>query len=130
MTARRIVVIIGAALFAVSAWLVADKIQSNAQAGENAASSAPQQAAVETAGTRDAGVNGLRLLGALGAVVMVDLAVLAQTGDPSAEDEMDLVESGRRRRCPHCAELIRPVASVCRYCTRDVTPVPEGSTSQ
>src|SRR5688500_196441 len=27
------------------------------------------------------------------------------------------------RKCPHCAELIKRDASVCRYCGRDVTPL-------
>jgi hypothetical protein len=28
-----------------------------------------------------------------------------------------------RRPCPHCAEMIRVAASVCRFCGRDVPPV-------
>jgi hypothetical protein len=29
-----------------------------------------------------------------------------------------------RRPCPHCAEAILPEAKVCRYCGRDVEPLP------
>ena len=28
---------------------------------------------------------------------------------------------GRAEKCPHCAELIRPEAEVCSHCGRDVT---------
>lgn len=29
-----------------------------------------------------------------------------------------------RRKCPHCAEMIREEAKVCRFCGRDVPPPP------
>jgi hypothetical protein len=28
----------------------------------------------------------------------------------------------KRRRCPHCAEFIRPEANVCPHCQRDLNP--------
>lgn len=34
--------------------------------------------------------------------------------------ESRALESGELKRCPHCAELIRADANVCRYCGRDV----------
>ncbi len=36
------------------------------------------------------------------------------------EVEAQQLRSGDRRRCPHCAELIKYQAKVCRYCGRDV----------
>lgn len=30
------------------------------------------------------------------------------------------VDAETRRACPHCAELIKPLASVCRFCNRPV----------
>jgi hypothetical protein len=32
--------------------------------------------------------------------------------------------SGGRRPCPYCAEMILPAARFCRYCSRDVDPLP------
>lgn len=31
----------------------------------------------------------------------------------------------RRRPCPYCAELIRAPAALCRFCGREVVPLPE-----
>ena len=41
--------------------------------------------------------------------------------DP-AYAEQQRVMSGDAKKCPHCAELIRPDAKVCRFCGRDVEP--------
>jgi RNA polymerase subunit RPABC4/transcription elongation factor Spt4 len=36
---------------------------------------------------------------------------------------------GQLRKCPHCAEMIKREARVCRYCQRDVEPIePEART--
>lgn len=38
--------------------------------------------------------------------------------------EQEALRSGRMRECPHCVELIKREANVCRYCGRDVPPLP------
>ena len=37
----------------------------------------------------------------------------------NAAIEQQLISEGMKK-CPHCAELIKPDAKVCRYCGRDV----------
>jgi hypothetical protein len=33
------------------------------------------------------------------------------------------LSSGDTRKCPHCAEIIKAEAKVCRFCGRDVEPI-------
>lgn len=37
-----------------------------------------------------------------------------------AQMDIDALEEGERKRCPHCDEIIRVKAVVCRYCARDM----------
>lgn len=34
--------------------------------------------------------------------------------------DREALASGEQKKCPHCAELIRSEAKVCRFCGRDV----------
>jgi hypothetical protein len=51
---------------------------------------------------------------------------LAVAGKREAVTEEQQIVSGERRRCPHCAELIRWEAIVCKHCGRDLPAVPAG----
>jgi hypothetical protein len=36
------------------------------------------------------------------------------------ENQEQQVLAGELKKCPHCAELIKPEAKVCRFCGRDI----------
>jgi len=48
---------------------------------------------------------------------------------PPRQDVVDryLIEAGERRRCPHCLELVKPAATVCRYCGSTLAAPPISS---
>ena len=54
------------------------------------------------------------LFGALLFVVALPVLLL------SKPNEEALVRRGTARKCPHCAEVVRPDARVCRFCGRDL----------
>lgn len=49
------------------------------------------------------------------------LAALAATPNEQSV-ERDRIASGTERKCPHCAEIIKVEAKVCRFCGRNVPP--------
>jgi ribosomal protein L32 len=66
------------------------------------------------------------LLGLFGII----LALLLTTDHKALErrDEkrkLAQVRVGKLRQCPFCGEFIRPEATVCRYCNRDIVRAPQ-----
>jgi type VI secretion system VasI family protein len=58
------------------------------------------------------------LFGALIFIVALPLSLIARRLDPATASNAGL------RRCPHCAELIQPLATVCKHCHKDVASLP------
>jgi hypothetical protein len=56
------------------------------------------------------------LLGPIGVIIAALWPV-----SPKALEEKAL-QGGEMIKCPHCAELVRAEANVCRYCGRELTP--------
>lgn len=66
------------------------------------------------------------LLGPIG-IILALVSSKSDTGiqKQNQQREAKLVASGEMKRCPHCAEIIRSDAKVCRYCGNSVTMSPQ-----
>ena len=62
---------------------------------------------------------GFFLLAALLSPLIGIIAALIANSDAAVMERRRL-ESGQERKCPHCAELVRIDARVCKHCGRDL----------
>lgn len=60
------------------------------------------------------------IYGAALLIVALPHSIFMKT-DHAAKEQREISDDGKRK-CPHCAELIKPAAKVCKHCGRDVTP--------
>jgi hypothetical protein len=84
-------------------------------------------AGVIAAGRGRSGVGYFLLSIVLSPLVGILLAVALPDLKQAKAREADLADS---RECPHCAELIKRAATVCRYCGRDLAPLPLNRASE
>lgn len=80
------------------------------------------------AGSRNRSGFGWFLLSLLISPLLTLILVALLPGRPAATTETKAPdEPDARRRCPHCAELIRVEAQLCRFCGRPVDPSSPGN---
>jgi DNA-directed RNA polymerase subunit RPC12/RpoP/uncharacterized membrane protein YeaQ/YmgE (transglycosylase-associated protein family) len=65
------------------------------------------------------------LFGPLGVLIA---AVLAVQPSPATSNPTAVIAHQDRRPCPYCAEMIMRDAKVCRFCGREVEPLPTPTT--
>lgn len=64
------------------------------------------------------------LYGAMIFIVALPHALLMKKDDKSLEQEQ--LRSGGMKKCPHCAELVKTEATVCRFCNREFATKKQG----
>lgn len=69
------------------------------------------------------------IVGLLAGVIFGPLGVIfaAITSTDQAGKDRQALSSGGAVKCPHCAELIRSDAKVCKHCQRDVAVVEQSA---
>lgn len=70
------------------------------------------------------------IVGCLGGVLLGPIGIILALVTPADNKslarkekllEVEKIKRGELKKCPHCGELIRPEAKVCRYCQREIT---------
>jgi hypothetical protein len=56
---------------------------------------------------------------------LIGLIVVLVAGNNNQMVEAKVIASGKNKKCPFCAELIKPEAVVCRYCGKDLPETPK-----
>lgn len=56
---------------------------------------------------------------------LVGIIVAVAVGPNKAVLDRRELDAGRARKCPSCAELVKPEASKCRHCGSELTPIPK-----
>lgn len=113
MNQRVVVVLIGAG-FAIWGFVASNSVKSEFDDNESITSGAPQQQVAASWAMKDAALVGLQMLGVLGGLVIVSLAILADKG--SAEEESERIANRTAQRCDACWEVVPAEATICRAC--------------